>query len=121
MPADKELETAVLRKQYVYIVENLPPEDVAPLMYNRQLLTQRENDEFQSMKRTHCPPSDKSEHLWNCLLRRQKGSLKLFCELLKEIPPSKHIADVLKEDYKNSYIKRGRPSTLKIDSKLYTL
>ena len=99
MAPDKEVEESVVELNRRFIVKNLPPDDIAPLMFEHGLLTDMEHSRFRSLKDGARSDYDKSEHLVSCLLKRGPGFLKTFCEILKSITPAKHITDKLELAY----------------------
>ena len=107
MPPDKELEEKVLQARFVYLSNNLPPDDVSMEMNSRGLLTVKEHDEYMSMKRAHTSDSTKSEYLLQCLGRRKAGFLTQFCEILREIEQASYLADDIIEAYKNAALQKG--------------
>ena len=104
---DKALEESVIELNFMYVAKNLPPDDVAPTMFNRFLLTDKEYEKYRSLRDTPKPDYEKSEYLLGCLLRRKAGFLREFCNILKNIEPASHIADHLELAYKEQAAKEG--------------
>jgi len=104
---DKALEESVIELHFMYVAKNLPPDDVAPTMFNCWLLTEKEYEKYRSLRDTPKPDYEKSEYLLGCLLRREAGFLREFCNILKSIEPASHIADHLELAYKEQAAKEG--------------
>ena len=107
MPPEKELEEKVLQTCFVYLSNNLPPDDVAMEMNSRSLLTVKEHEEYLCMKRTHASDLTKSEYLLQCLGRRKAGFLTQFCEILREIEQASYLAEDIREVYKRATLQKG--------------
>ena len=99
MPPDKELEERVLFDKSEYLTDNLPADDVAPMMATKDLLTQRELIEYNAMKRGGMSTIRLSEYLLECLRKRKAGFLKTFCAILWEIEPAKYLISDIQETY----------------------
>ena len=52
MPPNKQLEERILLDCSEYLTDNLPADNVAPMMASQDLLTPREHDEYKAMKRS---------------------------------------------------------------------
>lgn len=102
MPPDKEVEEKALQACFMYLSENLPPDDVAMEMNSRELLTKTEHDKYLSMKQAHISDTTKSEYLLQCLRKREAGFLTRLCEILKEIKQASYLADVIIKAYKTA-------------------
>lgn len=96
MSPNKQLEESSIDMNCVYICKNLPADDVAPHMLKQGLLTEKEYEKYCSMNSTDY---ERSEYLVQCLLKRGAGFLRVFCEILQDIAPARHIASVLLQDY----------------------
>ena len=99
MPPDKELEERVLFDKSEYLADNLPADDVAPMMATKDLLTPRELGEYNAMKRGSTSTVRLSEYLLECLRKRKAGFLKTFCAILWEIEPAKYLINDIQETY----------------------
>jgi hypothetical protein len=108
MPPDKEMEVKILQACFVFLSNNLPPDDVSVEMNSRGLLTVKEHEEYMTMKRTHLSDSTKSEYLLLCLGRRKAGFLTQFCEILREIEQASYLADDIIEAYKRTALQKGK-------------
>lgn len=108
MPPDKQLEERVLSDCSEYLSNNLPADDIAPVMLTRNLLTPKEHDEYKTMKRSgRSTMADMSEYLLECLRRRQAGFLKKFCGILREIEAAKYLSDYIKTSYCEASLRGG--------------
>ena len=108
MPPDKQLEEKILCDCSEYLAENLPADDVAPLMVSQSLLTPREHDEYKAMKRSGKSTILLSEYLLECLRKRQGGFLKQFCAILWKIEAARYLGDYIRDKYNVAIIQRGR-------------
>ena len=108
MTPDKQLEERVLCDCSEYLTNNLPADDVAPVMLTRNLLTAKEHDEYKTMKRSgRSTMSCMSEYLLECLRRRQAGFLRKFCEILWEIEAAKYLGDYIRKSYHEANLHGG--------------
>ena len=107
MPPDKELEERVLFDQSEYLSDNLPADDVAPMMATHNLLTPRELIEYNAMKRRGMSTIQLSEYLMECLRKRKAGFLRIFCAILWEIEPAKYLGDHIQDAYQKAMLQRG--------------
>ena len=107
MPPDKQREESILVDHCEYLTENLPADDVAPKMVSHDLLTPREHDEYKAMKRNGRSIISLSEYLLECLRKRQAGFLKIFCDILWEIAPTKYLGDHIRDAYNTPHLQTG--------------
>ena len=108
MSPDKQLEERVLSDCSEYLTNNLPADDIAPVMLTRNLLTPKEHDEYKTMKRSgRSTMADMSEYLLECLRRRQAGFLKKFCGILWEIEAAKYLGDFIQKSYREANLCGG--------------
>ena len=107
MPPDKELEERVLFDESEYLSDNLPADDVAPMMATHNLLTPRELIEYNAMKRRGMSTIQLSEYLLECLKKRKPGFLRTFCVILWEIEPAKYLGDYIQDAYQKAMLQRG--------------
>ena len=108
MSPDKQLEERVLSDCSEYLTNNLPTDDIAPVMLTRNLLTPKEHDEYKTMKRSgRSTMADMSEYLLECLRRRQAGFLKKFCGILWEIEAAKYLGDFIQKSYREANLHGG--------------
>ena len=108
MAPDKQLEEQVLSECFEYLTNNLPADDVAPVMLTRHLLTPKEHDEYKTMKRSgRSSMACMSEYLLECLRKRQAGFLKKFCRILWEIEPAKYLGDYIRKSYHEASLHGG--------------
>ena len=114
MAPDKQLEERVLLSCYEYLTENLPGNDVAPMMFGQNLLTPRENDDYKAMKWNEKSIISLSEYLLDCLRKRQDGFLKRFCDILREIKAAKYLADYIQCTYHEAIELGGMTDTILI-------
>ena len=63
MPPNKQLEEKVLLECSEYVAENLPADDVAPMMMSQNLLTSREHVEYKALKNNGRSIIDLSDYL----------------------------------------------------------
>ena len=74
-------------------MDTLPPDDVAPKMYTKDLITDKELEEF----RAASTKSEKNTVLLDSMKRRQRGFLRTFVnDVVSVIPGQGHITDALK-------------------------
>lgn len=111
MLPNKLLEERVLIECCEYLTENLPADDVAPMMASQNLLTPREHDEYKAMKRSGKSIICLSEYLLDCLRKRQAGFLKKFCSILWKIEPAKYLGDHIRDVYNAAHIQGGSYTT----------
>ena len=107
MPPDKHLDERVLLCCWEFLADNLPAEDVAPMMASQDLLTPRENDEYRAMKRSGKSIINLSEFLLECLRKRVGGSLKKFCTILWKIEAAKYLGNNIRDVYNAAYLQEG--------------
>ena len=108
MSPDKQLEERVLSDCSEYLTNNLPADDVAPVMLTRNLLTPKEYDEYKTMKRSgRSTMADMSDYLLECLRRRQAGFLKKFCGILWEIEAAKYLGEHIQKSYREATLRGG--------------
>ena len=84
-------EIGIIGSKFVFLAERFPLNDIAPKMLERKLVTAREYAGYRIKKTA----PEKSEYLLECLKRRPAGSLKIFCNILREVEPSVHLAELL--------------------------
>lgn len=109
MPPDKQIEERVLCDCSEYLANNLPADDIAPMMLSRNLLTPKEHDEYKAMKRSGRPTmSCMSEYLLECLRKRQGGFLKKFSSILWEIDAAKYLGDYILKAYHEANLHGGK-------------
>ena len=89
----KTLEELVLSDLYYDIARNLPPDDVLTYMYQDELMTDGQRDQYKMMKANNQPEVERSEYLLECLRKGEPGFLKRLCTILRKMPPSSYIAD----------------------------
>ena len=89
-------EVGIIGNKFVFLAERLPLDDIAPMMLERKLVTAREYAGYHIRKTA----PEKSEYLLECLKRRPAGSLKVFCDILREIEPAAHLAKLLEQSTK---------------------
>ena len=119
MHPDKALEERVLYDCSEYLMNNLPADDVAPVMLSRNLLTHKEHDEYKAMKRSgRTTMAGMSEYLVECLHKREPGFLKSFCKILREIEPAQYLGDHIKKVYREFLLHGGKLRTM-IHVKVY--
>lgn len=99
MPPNKQLEEKILLECSEYLAENLPANDIAPKMLSSNLLTSREHDEYNALKRSGRSMIVLSEYLLECLHKRQAGFLRKFCNILWEIEPARYLGDYIQDAY----------------------
>ena len=105
MLPDKQLEEKILLECSEYLAENLPADDLAPVMSSSNLLTSREHDAYKTLKRSGRSMIDLSEYLLECLRKRQAGFLRTFCSILWDIKPAKYLGDYIQRIYNNAVSK----------------
>ena len=64
-------------------------------MDEHKLLTSGQRDHYRMMKANHQPDVEKSEYLIDCLRKGESGFLQRLCTILKTLPPSSYIAEIL--------------------------
>ncbi len=96
MAVREALDHAVIRENFVYLAEKLPPDGVAPQMLSKGLLTPKEYDAY-LVEKGRMAPSERGAYLLQCLLKRKPGSLQTFCAILRDIGPSANLAFFLEE------------------------
>lgn len=106
MPPNKQLEEKILLECSEYLAENLPANDIAPKMLSSNLLTSREHDEYNALKRSGRSMIVLSEYLLECLHKRQAGFLRKFCIILWEIEPARYLGDYIQDAY-NAAVSQG--------------
>ena len=84
-------EIRIIGSKFVFLAERLPLDDIAPKMLERKLVTAREYAEYHIKKTA----PENGEYLLECLKRRPAGSLKIFCDILREVQPATHLAELL--------------------------
>ncbi len=99
---DRYLDNTVIQDNFVYLAENLPPDDVALQMLSKHLLTSKEHDEYQVKKAREVSHVDRSTYLLQCLKKRKPGYLKSFCAILHDIAPAAHLAEFLEESHRTA-------------------
>ena len=107
MPPDKQLEKRVLLDCTEYLTDNLPADDIAPMMMSEDLLTPREYDDYKAMKRNGKSTIYLSEYLLECLRKRKAGFLRLFCSILRKIAASKYLGDHIRDAYNMAILQGG--------------
>ena len=85
----------MLTELYYDIVNNLPADDVVIPMYQGDMLTLRQKEQYTMMKQNHQPDVEKSEFLVECLRKGEGGFLRRLCDILRNLPPSSYIADMI--------------------------
>lgn len=109
MPPDKQLEERLLCDCSEYLANNLPADDIAPVMLSRNLLTPKEHDEYKAMKRSgRSTTTCMSEYLLVCLRKRQAGFLKKFSGILWEIEAAKYLGDHIQKAYHEANLCGGK-------------
>ena len=96
------MEQEILQKLHTKLLRMLPGRDLAPVFYERKLLTQAEYDELSTIPL----PNEKNRHILSCLGRRPDGMLTDLISCLednKRIPGVKEILQHLKEALQGSY------------------
>ena len=108
MPPDKQLEERVLFDCTEYLKDNLPADDIAPMMMSLNLLTQREYEDYKAMKRScRSTSTDMNEYLLECLRKRKGGFLTAFCGILWKVEPAKYLGDHIREAYRMAQLQGG--------------
>ena len=107
MPPNKQLEEKVLLECSEYVAENLPADDVAPMMMSQNLLTSREHVEYKALKNNGRSIIDLSDYLLECLRKRQGGFLRRFCTILWKIEPAKYLGNHIKDVYNAAVLQEG--------------
>lgn len=107
MPPDKQLEERVLLDCNEYLTDNLPADDIAPMMMSEDLLTPREYDDYKAMKRSGKSTIHLSEYLLECLRKRKAGFLQVFCSILWKIAAAKYLGDHIRDAYNNMAFLQG--------------
>ena len=108
MPPDKQLEERVLLDCSKYLADNLPAEDIAPMMISADLLTPREYDCYKNMKRNSKSMTELSEYLLECLRKRRAGFLRVFCSILWKIEAAKYLGDNIRDAYNMTMLQGGK-------------
>ena len=85
-------ESKVLKRNYSFLLKSLNPQSARIALYQAELLTQCEYEKIVA----ETTPTGANELILEALKRRAPGTLERFCEILKEEPAHKHIADKLK-------------------------
>lgn len=80
---------------YYDIARNLPPDDVLTCMYQDNLITDGQRDQYKMMKANNQPEVERSEYLLECLRKGEPGFLMKLCIILRKIPPSTYLADTI--------------------------
>ena len=62
-------------------------------MYQDDLITDGQRDQYKMMKASNQPEVERSEYLLECLRKGRPGFLRRLCTILRQIPPSSYIAD----------------------------
>ena len=111
MPPDKQLEERILLDCSEYLIDNLPADDVAPMMMSQDLLTSREYEDYKAMRRGGRSTIDLSDYLLERLRKRKAGFLKAFCSILWKIEPAKYLGDHIRDAYNVAILQQGRIHT----------
>lgn len=111
MPPDKQMEESILCDCSEFLANNLPAHDIAPVMLTRNLLTPKEHEEYNAMKRSgRSTMTCMSEYLLECLRKRQAGFLKKFTNILWEIEATKYLGDHIQSAYHKANLHGGKQS-----------
>ena len=96
---DRKLEEAVILSNNNYLRSYLPPDDLAPPLYQEGLITEEEYAHYKQLKTIATTGANKSEYLTRCLIKRREGYLRKFCEVLCSVTGAEHIAEHLDAQY----------------------
>ena len=107
MPPDKQLEERILLDCSEYLTDNLPADDIAPMMMSEDLLTPREYDDYKAMKRCGKSTTILTEYLLECLRRRKAGFLRVFCSIVWKIEAAKYLGDDIRDAYNMAILQGG--------------
>ena len=108
MPPDKQLEERVLLDCNEYLIDNLPADDIAPMMMSENLLTPREYEDYKAMKRSGKSIICLSEYLLECLPKRKAGFLRVFCSILRKIAAAEYLGDHVRDAYNMAILQGGK-------------
>ena len=117
MPPDKQLEERVLLDCNEYLIDNLPADDISPMMMSENLLTPREYEDYKAMKRSGKSIICLSEYLLECLAKRKAGFLQVFCSMLRKIAAAEYLGDHIRDAYNMAILQGGK---MKISDICYT-
>lgn len=108
MPPNKQLEERVLLDCNEYLIDNLPADDIAPMMMSENLLTPREYEDYKAMKRSGKSTICLSEYLLECLPKRKAGFLRVFCTILRKIVAAEYLGDYIQDAYNMAIFQGGK-------------
>jgi hypothetical protein len=108
MPPNKQLEERVLLDCNEYLIDNLPADDIAPMMMSENLLTPREYEDYKAMKRSGKSTICLSEYLLECLPKRKAGFLRVFCSILRKIAAAEYLGDYIQDAYNMAIFQGGK-------------